>query len=305
MAEKTDSIENILSNGIDLKNRRIYFGALLESYDESGSDFTWRSCEWAIRAIHMMEAEAPHKPIELHMSSPGGDPYAMLRLMDVIQSSSCQVKFYGGGEICSAATWVMAICDERYLYPNTLVLIHDSSAGGTDEVPAKLSDAYIHMDAERLLQDRLNQIFADNSRMPKEFWDEFVKRDLYLSAEETIALGLADKVIEYKKRGNLRRMRMAALRAEPDMKELNKLVKRLKDRTYMNKTLKIELHVPQESKDKNVFVETTSSASETPTPHSGTQLEKPAELVQPRVESALPRTPSPQGGQGSTEDNKS
>lgn len=257
MAEKTDNVENVLSNGIDIKNRRIYFGALLESYDEAGSEFTWRSCEWAVRAIHIMENEAPNKPIELHMSSQGGCPYAMLRLIDVIQSSTCQIKFYGGGEISSAATWVMCVCDERYLYPNTLLVVHDSSSGGTVEVPSKLSDAYIAIDSERKLQERLNQMFADNSRMPKEFWDEIIKRDVYLSAEEAIALGIADKIIEPKKRGNLRRMRIAHLKSEPDMKELNKLLRRLKERTYMGKNIRIELHVPEEHSDKKVFVDNT------------------------------------------------
>lgn len=282
MAEKTDSIDNILTNGIDLKNRRIYFGALLESYDDGGSDFTWRSCEWAIRAIHIMEMEAPNKPIELHMSSPGGDPYAMLRLIDVILASSCQIKFFGGGEICSAATWVMAICDERYLYPNTLVLIHDSSAGGTSEVPSKLSDAYINLDGERNLQERLNQMFADNSRMPKEFWDEIIKRDLYLSAEETIALGLADKLIEPRKRGNLRRARIAHLKSEPDMKELNKMLRKLRDRTYMGKNLRIELHVPEEHKDKNVFVEPMATVTDSsPSPATADALPRAVASARP------------------------
>lgn len=260
MAEKTDSIENILSNGIDLKNRRIYFGAAVESYDSEGSDFTWRSCEWAIRAIHIMEAEGPHKPIELHMSSPGGDPYEMLRLINVMEASTCQFKFFGGGKIMSAATWVMASADERYLYRHTRVLVHDSPSGGHYEGPQKLSDRYIDTDEERRLQDELNQMYADNSRMPKEFWDEFVKRDAYLSAEETIALGLADKIIEPKKRGNLRRMRIGLLNKDPDMKELNKLLKKLKDRTYQGKTMKIELHVPDEQKDKNIFVEPMTAA---------------------------------------------
>ena len=255
MAEKTDTWENILDNGIDLINRRIYFGALSESVDESGSDFTWRSCERAIRAIQVMELEAPKKSIELHMHSSGGCPYSMLRLMDVIQSCSCQIKFFGGGEISSAATWVMAVCDERYLYPNTLVVIHDSSAGSSEEIPSKLSDAYIAMDGERHLQEKLNRIFADNSRMPVEFWNEMVKRDMYLSAEETITLGLADKIVEYKKRGNLRRMRIAALQKEPEHKEFNRLLRRLRDRTYMGKNIHIELHIPEEQFDKNVVVD--------------------------------------------------
>ena len=263
MAGKTDTWENILECGVDLINRRIYFGALSESSDETGSEFTWRSCERAIRAIQVMELEAPKKPIELHMHSEGGCPYSMLRLMDVIQSCSCQIKFYGCGEIASAATWVMAVCDERYLYPNTLIVIHDSSAGGEDTVPSKLSDQYIKVDGERNLQAKLNQIFADNSRMPVEFWDEMVKRDMYLTAEETIALGLADKIVEYKKRGNLRRMRIALLQKEPEHKDFNRLLRKLRDRTYMGKQLRIELHVPEEKFDKNVVVDNTPTVTET------------------------------------------
>lgn len=253
MSDKID-IESILTNGIDLKNRRIYFGSLLESLDENGSDFTWRSVEWAVRAMHIMQDEDPKKPIEIHMSSPGGDAYALLRLYDVIQSSPCQIKFYGSGEICSAATWIMACCDERYLYPNTRVLVHDSSAGIV-EVPEKLSDRYVGTDQERDLQDLLNRLYADNSRMPVEFWEEMVKRDLWLSAEETVALGLADKIIEPKKRGNLRRVRISNLSSPPDRKEFNKLLNKLKERVYMGRHVKLELHIPVEEFDKNVDIE--------------------------------------------------
>lgn len=275
MAEKTDLLENVLEHGIDLKSRRIYFGSLASS-DEDGSDFTWRSVERAVRAIQLMEQEAPKKPIELHMSSPGGDPYALLRLYDAIQGCSCQIKFFGSGEIASAATWIMACCDERYLTPNTYVLIHDSGSYETGEVPAKLTDAYIAMDQERRLQDRLNKIYAENSRMPVEFWDEIVKRDVWLTADETIMLGLADKIIEPKKRGNLRRARINALKQDPDKKELQKLLKNISNRSYVHKLHKIELNSPDEQFDKNITIETAISsevssdhiASATDSPHT-------------------------------------
>jgi len=263
VSDKRDTVENILEQGIDLKNRRIYFGSLPESYDEGGSDFTWRSVERAIRALHIMESEAPKKPIELHMSSPGGDPYALLRLHDAIQASPCQIKFYGSGEICSAATWIMACCDERYLAPNTYVLIHDSGSYGEGIVPIKLTDSYIALEQEKRLQDNLNKIYADNSRMPLEFWEEVVKRDVWLTAEETIMLGLADKISEPKKRGNLRRMRIAHLNKDPDRKELNKLLKGIANRTHAHKLSKIELHSPAEEFDKSIVVDNTPVVDET------------------------------------------
>src|SRR5271170_5768045 len=117
MATQTELTDSLI-HGIDLKTRRIYFGRFLDDGDDNPGDFTQASIELAIRALHKMSLDAPGKPIEIHMNSYGGDPYAMLRLYDEILSCPCQVKFYGGGAIMSAATWIMAVCDERYLYPN-------------------------------------------------------------------------------------------------------------------------------------------------------------------------------------------
>ena len=263
MSDKIEKIENIYDNDVDFKRRRIYFGALIESYDDGGSDFTWRSVERVIRHLHQMEASAPNKPIELHMSSEGGNPLEMLRLYDAIQSCSCQIKFFGGGNIASAATWIMAGCDERYLYPNTRILIHDSG-WGESVMPEKLTDMLIATDQEKYIQSTLNQIYADNSIMPLEFWEEMVKRDLWISAEEAIMLGLADKIIPPKKRGNLRKVRMSCMKQERDKKDMSRLLKMLKDRLYMDKLSKLELHVPEESFDKNIIVDDTPLEDDAP-----------------------------------------
>jgi len=254
MTITNDSVTQILDYDVDFKRRRIYFGALAEGHDEGGSEFSWRSVERAIRHIHIMEAEAPAKTIELHMSSPGGDPYALLRLYDVIQSCSCQIRFIGGGEIASAATWIMAGCDERYLYPNTRVLIHDSG-WGESTAPEKLTDHYINIDNERFLQSKLNQIYADNSIMPLDFWTEMVKRDLWISAEEAVMLGLADKIIPPRKRGNLRKARIASMKQVRDKKDMSKLLRMLKDRIYTDKLSRLELHIPEEKFDKALVVD--------------------------------------------------
>lgn len=251
-------LEDLVMYGIDLKNRRIYFGNL-EDEPDSSTSFTKTSVEIAVRALHKMASDAPNKPIEIHMCSGGGDPHAMLRLHDEILTCSSQIKFYGGGVIASAATWIMACCDERYLYPNTRILIHDSPAGMSMEMSSKLTDMYIECQEEKVLQDSLNKIYADNSRMPIEFWSEIVKRDLCISAEEAIMLGLADKIIEPKKRGNLRRQRIAHLNKKPDSAELKTLLNKFSERVFSGKSLKIELHVPKERFDQHVVVEQMQS----------------------------------------------
>lgn len=254
--EKTE-LTDILAYGVDIKNRKIYFGLNLDTADESAStDFTVSSVEYAIRAMHRLASDAPGKPIEIHMSSYGGDPYSMLRLYDEIQACPCQIKFFGGGAIFSAATWIMAGCDERYLYANATVMLHD----GTDGFDGKHTDHQIQAREMKRLQDRLYNIYADNSRMPRSFWEDVCQRDLYLDASEAVSLGLADKILEPKKRGNLRKVRYNALKKEPDSKDMKKLINDIYTRINRVKVPKIELNeLRKDLSDPDVVIMTDSS----------------------------------------------
>lgn len=251
ITELTDN----LAYGVDLKNRRIYFGVNLDSAEPSEStDFSTASVEYAIRAMHRMAKDAPGKPIELHMSSYGGDTYAMLRLHDEILACPCQIKFFGGGAIMSSATFIMAACDERYLYPNATVMVHELSTSSD----GRHTDIQVNATEDRRLMKILYRIYEENSRMPAEFWEDVCQRDLHMSASEAVSLGLADKILEPKKRGNLRKMRYAALKKEPDHKEMKELIKDLYSRINKVKVPKIELNeVKKEAADPHLIVDTS------------------------------------------------
>ena len=251
MAEKSD-LNDSLVYGIDLKARRIYFGCPIDWMEGDPGDFTQASVELAIRSMHKMVLDAPGKPIEIYMNSYGGDPYAMLRLHDEILSCPCQVKFFGGGAIMSAATWILVACDERYLHPHATVMVHD----GWEIFDGKHTDNQIRASEEKRLQDLLYDIYTANTRMPKEFWQDVCQRDLYVTAGEAVSLGMADKIIEPKKRGNLRKMRQAALKKTPDSGEMKKLLSDIYTRVNKVKVPKIELNpVAKEPADPLVVVD--------------------------------------------------
>lgn len=249
----TTELTDILAYGVDLKSRRIYFGVNLDAAEvEKSTDFSMSSVEYAVRAMHKMASDAPGKPIEIHMNSYGGDPYAMLRLYDEIHACPCQIKFFGSGAIMSSATWIMAGSDERYLHPNATVMVHD----GSDGFDGKHTDHQIQAAEMKRLQNKLYEIYAENSRMPVEFWADVCQRDLYLTASEAVSLGLADKIIEPKKRGNLRKARYAALKKEPDNKDMNKMLKDMYARINKVKVPKIELNeVKKEAADPNLIID--------------------------------------------------
>lgn len=272
-------LSNELVYGVDEQHRRIYFGVALDHEtweDESQGDFKQLSVSYAIRALQRMAMQHPKTPIEIHMNSYGGDPYAMLALYDIIQSCTCQIKFFGAGAIMSAATWIMAGCDERYLYPNTRVMIHD----GWDGYFGKFQDFQIAAEEGKYLQNKLCEIYADNSRMGAAFWEEVGKNDLYLSAEETISLGLADRIIHPKKRGNLRKMRQFHLNREVSSRKMGKLVETLMNRVHRtHKKLVIEINKPKEELiDEKIIIEAKKedhSESEQTNRETETKQEKP------------------------------
>ena len=258
--------ENLILSGVDEVSRRIFFGRYLSSASvEDGNDVDQISIEYAIRAIHKMIDSNPKKPIEIHMNSYGGDPYSMIYLHDLILSSPCQFKFFGGGAIMSAATWILAVCDERYLYKNTRVMVH----AGSLSIDSTFADAEIRMAEEKRLQDELETIYANNSRMPKKFWTEVCKRDLYLSADEAVILGLADKVIDPKKRGSLRSLRQTALSQKIPTGTMKKLVSRLFDRVLYPDLKELTINEPKlEEIDKTLTIDNTKDVPDDQPPSS-------------------------------------
>lgn len=246
-------LDSLLSYGIDEKNRRINFGHIPGHEDENSDNggVTQASITLAIRAIQRMTSDGvnKHKPIEIHMNSYGGDPHAMLHLYDVIMTTPVKFIFFGGGMIASAASWIMCGCDERNLYPNTTIMIHKGASwyGGND------TDNEIYNDTNVALNERLHKIYEDNSRMPKSFWAEITKRDVYLTAEETILLGLADKIVHPIKRGQFRKARTAHLSKKIDYRRMRKLVKVIYERIKHHAKVEITLNEPPEEEvDQNI-----------------------------------------------------
>jgi len=247
-------LENYLVYGIDDKNRRIFFGAPLDcGYDDQG-DFSQNSVELAVRAIKRMEKDHPDKPIEIHMNSYGGDAYALLYLVDTILSCSCQMKFIGGGSIMSAASWVLAVCDERYLYPNSTIMLHD----GWSWIWGKTTDNAILADEDKNLQDKLTKIFVENTYMSKEWWDSMLQRDLYIKAEEALQIGIADFIVQPKKRGNLRKKRTASLiKNKPTEEDMKKLIGDLYKRIKVNVPTEITITLPKDEIDTSLTIDET------------------------------------------------
>lgn len=133
--------------------------------------------------------ETPH--IKLYINSDGGEVFGALSTVDRISKSEVPVHSYVEGMVASAATLISVSCHKRYIRKNSIILIHQlrSWFGGTHE---NFKDEIHNLD---VLSNIIKQIYLKKTKFTEQELTKMLKRDIYLSAEDAVKYGLADKII--------------------------------------------------------------------------------------------------------------
>ena len=141
-----------------------------------------------------LESEDPNKDIYLYNNSPGGSVTAGMAIYDTMQYIKCDVCTICIGMAASMGAFLLAggAKGKRQALPNAEIMIHQPS-GGTQGQASEILIA-----AEHILKTRkkLNQYLADNTGQPLEKVEKDTDRDNWMSAEEAVAYGLIDSVVE-------------------------------------------------------------------------------------------------------------
>jgi ATP-dependent Clp protease protease subunit len=169
-----------------LEQRKIFlWGAVT---DESAKDLTEK--------LLYLEAVAPGKEINFYMNTPGGSITAGMAVYDTIKLITSPVNVIVTGMAASMGSILLSSAQKgrRYLYPHARVLIHQPLISGRMVGPA--SDINIQAKEMEKLRAELNQILATASGQPIDKVNRDSDRDFYLNAQEAIAYGLADKIVE-------------------------------------------------------------------------------------------------------------
>jgi ATP-dependent Clp protease protease subunit len=143
-----------------------------------------------------LESDAPGKEITFYLNSPGGSITAGMAIFDTMRLITSPITVVVTGMAASMGSILLcgAAKGKRYVYPHARVLIHQPLISGRMIGPA--SDINIQAKEMEKLRAELNEILAKSSGQPIERINRDTDRDFYLNAEEAIAYGLADKVVE-------------------------------------------------------------------------------------------------------------
>ena len=141
-----------------------------------------------------LEGQDPEKDINFYINSPGGSVTAGMAIYDTMQYIKCDVSTICMGMAASMGAFLFSsgAKGKRYILPNAEVMIHQPLGG------AKGQDTEILIAADHIkrTKERLNKILAENTGKSVEEIFEDTERDNWLTAEEAVAYGIADKVID-------------------------------------------------------------------------------------------------------------
>ncbi|WP_284638023.1 ATP-dependent Clp endopeptidase proteolytic subunit ClpP [Paenibacillus silviterrae] len=159
-----------------------------------GTEVNDHSANAIIAQLLFLAAEDPEKDIHLYINSPGGSTSAGLAIFDTMQFIKPDVSTICVGSAASMGAVLLAAGapGKRLALPNAEVMIHQPWGGAQGQA------ADIHIRAQHILKTRLilNRILSERSGQPLEKIERDTDRDYYMTAAESVAYGLIDKVIE-------------------------------------------------------------------------------------------------------------
>ena len=184
----------IEQNGRGERSYDIYSRLLKDRIIFLGEEVTDVSANLIVAQMLFLEAEDPGKDIHFYINSPGGSVSAGFAIYDTMQYIKCDVSTICIGMAASMGAFLLSggAKGKRLALPNAEIMIHQPSGG------ARGQETEIRIVAENILKTRnkLNQILAANTGKSVEEISRDTERDNYMSAQEAVAYGLIDSVVE-------------------------------------------------------------------------------------------------------------
>lgn len=152
------------------------------------------SASVVVAQLLYLESKDPTKDISLYINSPGGSVTDGFAIFDTMNYIKCDVSTICMGMAASMGAFLLSggAKGKRLALPNAEIMIHQPSGG------ARGQETEIRIVAENILKTRnkLNEILAANTGKSVEEISRDTERDNYMTAQEAVAYGLIDSVVE-------------------------------------------------------------------------------------------------------------
>lgn len=191
MTNDTDNLEKSHTQALQDSGMYVFMG-------EVDHDSIRPIVEWILHENFVSKKR--RRELLLMICSEGGDVAAAFALIDVMRSSGIPIKTVGLGTIASAGLMIFLAgsAGRRVLTPNTSILSHQFSWGSD----GKAHELFATMKEFELTQRRMVRLYEECTGLSA---DEIrtnllPPHDVWLSAEEALALGVCDDISSVSKK---------------------------------------------------------------------------------------------------------
>ncbi len=159
-----------------------------------------------VSQLLFLESENPDKDISLYINSPGGLVTAGLAIYDTMQFIKPDVHTIVIGQAASMGSFLAqaGAPGKRFVLPESRTMIHRVSSGtpgtrGSVHVQElEFEDARRTFEESVRINKRLTELYVRHNTAGKTYEElyELMKFDTFLSAQQAVDLGLADRIVE-------------------------------------------------------------------------------------------------------------
>lgn len=148
-----------------------------------------------VAQLLFLEADAPEKPINLYINTPGGSVTAGLAIYDTMTYISSPVTTTCVGQAASMGS--LLLCGgapkKRFCLPHSSIMVHQPSGGYFGQA----SDIAIHAKEILRVREQLNGIYMRHLTKPHTLdeIERLMERDKFMGAEEALELGIVDEIL--------------------------------------------------------------------------------------------------------------
>lgn len=130
------------------------------------------------------------KTIEVYINSYGGEVAEGLAIYNALKRHKAKVKTYVDGFACSIASVIAMAGDERYMYPTSLLMIHNvwTYASGNSADLRKVADDLDIMTSSSI------KAYKEHANISEEEIKELLDNETWLTADEALEKGFITKI---------------------------------------------------------------------------------------------------------------
>ena len=139
------------------------------------------------------ESQAPERDITIYINSPGGLVTAGMAIYDTMQYIKCDIQTIVMGQACSMGSLLASAGTKgkRLILPHARHMIHQPLGGASGQA----TDVQIQANELLRWKEELTLIYQKHTGQPLEKLKADMERDNFMTAEQAVAYGLADRVV--------------------------------------------------------------------------------------------------------------